>query len=404
MTQHKFAKKLNIAVAGTGAVGRVLIERLLDEQRAENCPFKLVAISARRQRPWVKGTGISFVDSPVLLAQKPNVDVIIEALGGVQTAYDLVSSALCNGKHVITANSTMMAGYGETLLRTAQANNRYLGFEAGILAGLPLRSFFTSIQQDVPRVTVLLSNGVNRTLQRMQLMGESFENALSAVQQELPVDPSGKEDSYRLSLLRGLLYGRWQPVKQIKSMDLSLLEAADMALTQQLGGVIQVVGMANAGGVCLQPMVIQENHVLRQIATKQEGIMLELSTGAVQVTAPMRSVATAVESIMNDLKASCGKRAWKPREASSEGLGELGTGCVFVRFNKIDHDLLRRDSRWGVMQERVDGSRGKVGAILSTSLTPQQVAQILPNSIALPVWQPANAEVQPLTTPLRLVS
>jgi homoserine dehydrogenase len=325
----------------------------------------------------------------MLLAARAEVDVMIEAMGGVAQAHQVVGTALSHGKHVVTANATLMAGYGKTLFKTAQVHGVRLGCGAAVLGSIPV-SALSGVRQPIEQLSMLCSGGLSDVLVRMQTSGENFMQALQHLQQSGRVDPSGKEDFYRMSLLRALVFGVWGDVARPAIPALEELVAEDLAMMDQFGGVLRLVGRAATDGVTLTPILLPQAHAFAALSRDMEGVQLETASGELTFTAPGRSATTAVEGIMNDLYAMTQQMPMMlPQRQPGVRAGE--TGMVFVRLPLAVRAKLRQDARISVVQETVDPRREVVGAVLATHLNPAQVQEALcRNSIALPVWQPGQ--------------
>jgi homoserine dehydrogenase len=387
----KSTHPLNVAVVGLGAVGAPLVERLLAAQKHENSLFRLVGVCARRPKAWVRQTGITFYNDPMLLAARAEVDVVIEAMGGVAQAHQVVGTALSHGKHVVTANATLMAGYGKTLFKTARVHGVRLGCEAAVLGNVPLPAL-TGVRQPAHRLSMVFGGGLSGVLARMQANRESFVQAVHHMQQGGQVDPSGKEDFYRLTLLRALVFGVWGDVARPAIPALEELTAEDLAIVDRFGGTLRLVGSAAADDISLTPMLLPQDHAFAVLAQDMEGVQLETPSGELTFTAPGRSAATAVEGMMNDLYATA-QRIPLILSQRQAGTRETGTGAVFVRVPLAVRSRLRQDARMTVMQEEVDPRREVVSAIMRTHLPPAQVqAALCQNSLAFPVWRPVQEE------------
>ena len=408
MTQQKSmksARPLRVGVAGLGAVGRQFVERIIAEEKAGK-GFQLVAVCARRARPWVKQmvetSAVSFMNDPRVMAMDPNIDVVVELMGGMNPAYEVVSTALSEGKHVLTANPALLAAYGSTFQTVAGVYNDYLGYEAAAFGGMPMRQFLGGMTQPVQRATVVFGGGTNRVLERMSTLQESFEKALAAVQASMPVDPTGKEDYYRLCVLHSMMYGEWMRTNGQRALELHTWEAGDIALARRMGGELRIMGTLDGRHVQFQPMLVPEGHALTQYGD-QDVLYMETNRGQMTLTSPSRSGANAVDSLMNDLTSlSQAPRAWTPK-AKVRTQMPTAQQTYFVRLAAGTVMNVRGDSRWTILQEESNSQFGS-GLVIATSMTQSQVeASFGAGCKVLPIWKPLGADVRALNTPLRLV-
>src|SRR5210317_346462 len=139
------SKSLNIAIAGLGTVGAEVARQLtLNKEhftRKAGQPINLVAVSARdaNKERGFSMDGIEFCQNPLDLAARQDVDMVIELIGGSEgVAYDLVSSALNQGCHVVTANKALLAHHGLALAASAEDSGLALAGEASVAGGIPV--------------------------------------------------------------------------------------------------------------------------------------------------------------------------------------------------------------------------------------------------------------------------
>ncbi len=377
--QQKLSEKgkpLRIAVAGLGAVGRPLVEELIanKEKNAQN--FEIVAVSARRKRPWMKHLGVEFFNDAKILSQLPNIDAIIEVIGGVTTAYDVVSTALSNGKHVITSNATLMAVYGEQLTRVAEVSGAYIGFDAAI-GSLPFRHIIGGTYMPVNKISIMFSGGVSHGMARMDALQESFETAFGKVRQTVPVDISGKEDFYRLRLIHALAYNDWRRSIKHQPMGLENWNPEEVAIARRMGGEVQLVGTAGASYVSVQPMLVKSDDAAGVIAG-QDHMLIDSDMGRMSFSSSARSIDTAVKAIINDIQAiRYEKRMWKKRPSTAQAVHIVEGGTYFVSVPSVSSEALYSNVRWNVIKQENAGHSGVCGAIIKTELTAAELQAVL---------------------------
>ena len=132
--------RLGICGLGTVASGVVNVLRRNKEEIASRagCNIEVVQIASRRKKDTCDLTGIEFTTDLNAVVTNPNVDVVLELIGGYSPAKELVESALKNGKHVVTANKALIAEHGNELFDLADANNVSLCYEASVAGGIPI--------------------------------------------------------------------------------------------------------------------------------------------------------------------------------------------------------------------------------------------------------------------------
>ena len=133
---------LNIGVCGVGTVGLATMDILMRQaevlEARSGKSMKLVHVGARREHP-DHDYGDARVSRDVMaLAEDPEIDVLVELIGGTNAAYDLIKRAIQQGKHIVTANKALIAEHGNELIALAEASGVQIRFEAAVAGGIPI--------------------------------------------------------------------------------------------------------------------------------------------------------------------------------------------------------------------------------------------------------------------------
>ena len=162
-----------------GAVLKTLINssQLLEVQGGVH--FDLVQVGARRGKEVVPYEKINITTNVLEVATNPEVDVLVEVVGGVDFSYELVTTALKEGKHVVTANKALIASYGNELFELAKNNNVEIGFEASVAGGTPVIKALREglVANKVKWFAGILNGTSNFILTEMELNQSSFMSA-----------------------------------------------------------------------------------------------------------------------------------------------------------------------------------------------------------------------------------
>jgi len=275
---------LRVALAGLGTVGAGVVKlieanRALVERRAAR-PIRVVAVAAR-DRTRDRGidiSGFDWVDDPVALAARDDVDCVVELIGGSDgTALALARSALENGKAFVTANKAMLAHHGLELAKMAEAENVPLKYEAAVAGGIPvikgLREGAAANEIDV--VYGILNGTCNYILTTMEKEGRGFDEVLAEAQRlgyaeaDPTFDIDGIDAAHKLSILASLAFGTRLDFTNVAVEGIRQISAADIEYAETLGYRVRLVGMAQAGGYglfqrvhpCLVPLAHPLAHV-----------------------------------------------------------------------------------------------------------------------------------------------
>ena len=395
----KQQKTIKVAIAGLGAVGRTVADILQNQENVE-----IVAISARRLKPWMKGYQAEFVDSPILLSERDDVDVVIDCLSGVNTSYEVVHRALSNAKNVVSSNTMLAAVHGQTLQTVARVQNVAYDWQYAAMAGLPLTALMAGSVTHPSRITTHMALDVQTVLDRIRIFEETPATAISMVRQDKAVDATGKHHYARLCLLQKLCFGTFSDVRQATLLNLDALSFEDSLLAQHMGGELRLIGEVMADGVQHSIQILQEAEAHRLDAV-QEFLQIETPEAQTPMTLSLppqtpRSVALGLVNSVHALGQSKLPRLPKRLPAANQ---RPTAQTVFVRTTPEMQETLRRDARWNILQER--SRNGKLGVILATHLPTQEIERVLgEGTLALKVWQPLNKQPAALGVSLRLVS
>ena len=250
---------LRIGIAGLGTVGASVLRILRRRENAlvDRCgrAIRVTAVSARdrtRDRGIDLG-GLSWFDDPVALAASPEIDCLVELVGGSDgPAKAAVEAALSAGKSVVTANKALLAHHGVALAELAEANGVALAFEASSAGGIPvvktLREALAG--NTVTRLYGILNGTCNYILSRMELEGLTFEACLKDAQRlgyaeaDPTFDVEGFDTAHKLAILTSLAFGTKIDSEAIHVEGISSIAPLDLKMADELGYRIKLLGVA----------------------------------------------------------------------------------------------------------------------------------------------------------------
>ena len=283
---------LNVAIAGFGTIGSGVAHVLAQHSEHPDAKLNLAGILERDTqgkfvRSWFENNPELFYESPEKLLEDPEVDVIVETIGGNGFARELITKALQNGKHVITANKDLIAVHGAELIEVAQENGRHLLFEAAVAGAIPvLRLLKDFLQvQDIQGIRAILNGTTNYILSEMESNDLSFEEALSQAQdlgfaeQDPTNDIKGIDARYKLVILTYLITGQWFAPEQIALEGIDHLELADFEYAERMGRRIKLIANLRLSAqegvqVYVLPLMIEKNDILAKIAGSTNAVTL----------------------------------------------------------------------------------------------------------------------------------
>lgn len=287
-------RPLRVAIVGLGTVGRGVI-RLLDTNsaliaRRAGRPIEVTAISAR-DRTKDRGIDIArfaWVDDMNELAQRDDVDVVVELIGGSDgPALALARAALAAGKPLVTANKAMLAHHGMDLARLAEEARIPLKYEAAVAGGIPVIKGLRegAAANEISRVYGILNGTCNYILTTMEKDGRDFAEVLREAQElgfaeaDPTFDIDGIDTAHKLSILASLAFGTQIDFEGVDTAGIRRVSGADIREAAALGYRIRLVGIAESGpGGLFQrvhPTLVPTNHPLAHVIGSLNAVVAE---------------------------------------------------------------------------------------------------------------------------------
>ena len=254
-------KPIHLGLLGLGTVGTGVAKVFyshrdeLEEKIGSSIDLKVVAdLDITTPRRGLKLNELPLVTESEKVLDDPDVDIVVELIGGLEPARSLILRALANGKHVVTANKALLATYGDELYAEARARGRMLAFEAAVAGGIPL---IRSIKEGLVanRVTSLygIVNGTcNYILSRMTDEGREFGQVLAEAQAKgyAEADPTfdvdGTDSAHKLQILATLAFRTSVKLKDIYVEGISKITPQDIVLAREMGFRIKLLAVAKA--------------------------------------------------------------------------------------------------------------------------------------------------------------
>ena len=225
-------------------------------------PIAITAVSARERNRdrGISLSGLRWYEDPVALAADPQVDVVVECIGGSEgPARALVEAAIAAGKHVVTANKALLAVHGAALAQASEARGTALAFEAAVAGGIPaIKALREGLAANrIQRVAGILNGTCNYILTVMREQKREFAEVLTEAQKlgYAEADPSfdidGIDAAHKLAILAALAFGRPVDFSAVHVEGIREVSALDIALAEELGYRIKLLGIARRedGGI-----------------------------------------------------------------------------------------------------------------------------------------------------------
>lgn len=422
-------KPLRIALAGLGTVGGGVV-RLLDANgeliaKRAGRPIEVVAVSAR-DRSKDRGFDLSrfaWVDDPAELVRHPDVDVVVELVGGSDgPALALARAALGAGKSLVTANKAMIAHHGLELARAAEAAQVALKFEAAVAGGVPVIKGLRegAAANVIGSVYGILNGTCNFILSKMEAEGRDFADILSEAQAlgYAEADPSfdidGVDAAHKLSILASLAFGAQPSFGAVAITGIRHVMAADIAEAAALGYRVRLLGVADSGPHGLfqrvHPHLVPLSHPLAHVVGSTNAVVAEgnfvgrlLFQGAGAGDGPTASAVVA--DLIDIARGEFGPPYAMPADALADqppaDTGER-RGRHYLRFEVVDKvgvlaeiAAAMRDAGVSIeslMQRGANAGGAVLVAIVTHEVPERSVAQALeklrgsPSLAGAPMW------------------
>ena len=402
-------KPLNIGVCGVGTVGLATIGILRDqcETLFARCGQAMVVshVGARSDHPG-HDYGEARVSRDVLdVARDPDVDVLVELIGGTTVAHDLIKLAIQQGKHVVTANKALIAEHGNELIALAEAAGVQIRYEAAVAGGIPVIKVLREslAANEVTEVAGIINGTGNFILTEMSTKGRAFDEVLSEAQAlgyaeaDPTFDIDGTDAAHKLVILASLAFGIPLSIDAPMKQGIQEVAPEDLEYTASMGYRVKHLGIARRTqqGIEMRvhPTLIPEHKQIATVDGVLNAVMISGdAVGEVVLVGPGAGGAATASSVCADLvdvarnpagsgpalgivAAALQAPNWVPVEdISSEWYVRLTASDQSGVMSDITQILAGRDiSIESIIQKPPSPGSDKVPVVLLTHVAPQSV-------------------------------
>lgn len=311
-------KPINIGLMGVGTVGggtAVVLKRNADEiSRRAGREIRLFMAANRdlvRAREAV-GPEVELVDDAFAIVNHPEVDIVVELIGGDTIAKDLVLQAIANGKHVVTANKKLLALHGNEIFARAQEKGVMVAFEAAVAGGIPIiKALREGLSANrIEWIAGIINGTSNFILTEMREKGSGFAEVLAEAQRlgyaeaDPTFDVEGHDAGHKLTIMASIAFGIPMNFEHCYLEGISQLQGRDIKYAEELGYRVKLLGLTRhtEAGVELRvhPTLIPEgrlianvNGVMNAVLAKGDAIGPTLYYGAGAGALPTASAVVA---------------------------------------------------------------------------------------------------------------
>ena len=363
---------LKVALLGCGVVGSE-VARLLTEQADDlalriGARLELAGIAVRRvghRRDAAIDTSLLTADAQALVS-RPDVDIVVEVIGGIEPARTLMLSALKTGKPVVTANKALLAENGAEIYGAAREYGADLYYEASVAGAIPLlRPLRESLAGDtVHRVLGIVNGTTNYILDRMDSSGAGFAESLEEAQAlgyaeaDPTADVEGFDAAAKAAILASLAFHTPVTAADVHREGITEVTAADIGSARALGRVVKLLaicercaGNNGRGGISVRvhPAMIPRSHPLAAVSEAYNAVFVEAqSAGRLMFYGAGAGGTPTASAVLGDLVAVARNRlagTRGPDASTYAGLPVMPMGETLTRY----HVSLDVDDRPGVL-------------------------------------------------------
>jgi homoserine dehydrogenase len=369
---------MRIALLGCGVVGTEVV-RLLHEQAEDlaarvGAPLELAGIAVRRKDKRRESVPPELLTTDATgLVTRPDVDIVIEVIGGIEPARSLLLDAMKSGKSVVTANKALLAEDGATLFGAAREHGADIYYEASVAGAIPLlRPLRESLVGDhVHRVMGIVNGTTNYILDKMDSSGAGFSDALEQAQAlgyaeaDPTADVEGFDAAAKAAILAQLAFHTRVTAADVHREGIADVTSADMASARAMGCVVKLLAICqrvpsqddrNGRGVSVRvhPVMIPRTHPLASVREAYNAVFVEAqSAGSLMFYGAGAGGAPTASAVLGDLVAVARNRVHGtrgPAESTYADLPVLPMADTVTRY----HVSLDVADRSGVLARVAD--------------------------------------------------
>jgi homoserine dehydrogenase len=286
-------KHLNVGLLGIGTVGggtyTVLTRNAAEITRRTGVEIKVVQVADRNIDLAKKVTGgnVDITDDAFTTVSNPNVDVVVELIGGYTLSKQLVLKAIENGKHVVTANKALIALHGNEIFAAAQAKGVIVAFEAAVAGGIPIiKALREGLgANNIEWIAGIINGTTNFILTEMREKGLAFKDVLGEAQRlgyaeaDPTFDVEGIDAAHKLTIMSAIAFGMPMKFSEAYTEGITKLEQTDIKYAEELGYRVKLLGITKRtdAGVELRvhPTLIPEKRLVANVNGAMNAVVVK---------------------------------------------------------------------------------------------------------------------------------
>ena len=340
------SNKIIIGIAGLGTVGSGLVEMLQknreDILRRSGREFVIKAVAVhnlnkKRDLP----EGVTLTGNPLDLANDPEIQVVVELMGGTGAARELIIAAMKNGKSVVTANKALLAEYGKEIFALAREKNVSLGYEASSAGAIPVIETLRDSMagNHITSVMGILNGTSNYILSEMNSKGSSFASALADAQAlglaeaDPTLDIDGGDAAHKLVLLIRLAWGVHFDYEKLVISGIRNISRLDVQFARDFGYRVKLIGQAREENGVIEagvfPALVHKSMLLARVNGAYNAVRIEgNAVGSLFLHGLGAGSRPTASAVLGDLMAVARRNEINTCEANTGYIEDLGDAAI----------------------------------------------------------------------------
>lgn len=276
-------KPVRVGLLGLGTVGsgvvRIIEGHQEDLVRQIGCPIEIVKIAVKNMDKTrsIEVAQDKLTEDPHELINDPDIEIIVEVMGGIEQSRELIIAALRKGKHIVTANKDLMALHGHEILKIAAQHSCDVFYEASVAGGIPiLRTIVEGFSSDrITKIMGIVNGTTNYILSKMSQDGASYDDVLAEAMRlgyaeaDPTSDVEGLDAAYKMVILGTLSFHTDVSMEDVDVQGITTVSENDILYGKRLGYEVKLLGIAerddNRISISVQPTMVRNTHPLASV-------------------------------------------------------------------------------------------------------------------------------------------
>ena len=351
-------KDIQIGLIGLGTVGTGVVTLLREKESSlQSLTGSRLVLKKIADLDLERGRGLSLPAGVLTrkaeeILEDPEIEIVVELIGGYEPAKTYILKALAAGKHVVTANKALLAEAGNELFRAAQDHRRHIGFEASVCGGIPIILALRQglVANEIESLFGIMNGTSNFILSRMSDEGQPYPQALGEAQKlgyaeaDPTLDVEGQDTAHKLAILMHLAYGLPMDVKAIHTEGITRISPLDIAFAREFGYRVKLLAICRKEDGLVEarvhPTMIPKGHMLSNVSGAYNALFIHGdAVGDILLYgqgAGMMPTGSAVVSDLVDIGRNINQGIARRIPQSSVPPEERGTPVAVKPFEEIE--------------------------------------------------------------------